>query len=142
MLSIFTGISRCTVKSISIRVESPGSMRTVLTLPAFIPAYRTIAPGNRPPADLKYVWYGVPPEEKVPATAKTVPISSAAAIQTKRPTAASSRLPFIASSFSVAPPVALGTKEEFQASAHPRVRQFLDRVYLQMLTGDRKTKKN
>src|SRR5579863_5265298 len=48
--------------------------------------------------------------------------------------------------------VALGTKEEFQASKHPRVRQFLDRVpepevteeldYLQMLTGDRKTKKN
>lgn len=44
--------------------------------------------------------------------------------------------------------VALGTKEELQASTHPRVRQFLDRVpepevteeldYLQMLTGDRK----
>ena len=44
--------------------------------------------------------------------------------------------------------VALGTKEELQASKHPRVRQFLDRVpepevteeldYLQMLTGDRK----
>ncbi len=43
--------------------------------------------------------------------------------------------------------VALGTKEELQASTHPRVRQFLDRVpepevteeldYLQMLTGDR-----
>ena len=42
--------------------------------------------------------------------------------------------------------VALGTREEFQASTHPRVRQFLDRVpepevteeldYLQMLTGD------
>jgi phospholipid/cholesterol/gamma-HCH transport system ATP-binding protein len=48
--------------------------------------------------------------------------------------------------------VALGTKEEFNASTHPRVRQFLDRVpepevteeldYLQMLTGDRKTKKS
>ncbi len=48
--------------------------------------------------------------------------------------------------------VALGTREEFQASTHPRVRQFLDRVpepevteeldYLQMLTGERKTKKN
>jgi phospholipid/cholesterol/gamma-HCH transport system ATP-binding protein len=48
--------------------------------------------------------------------------------------------------------VALGTKEEFTASTHPRVRQFLDRVpepevteeldYLQMLTGERKTKKN
>src|SRR6201993_311627 len=48
--------------------------------------------------------------------------------------------------------VALGTKEEFQASTHPRVRQFLDRVpepevvqeldYLQMLTGDRKTTKS
>ncbi len=48
--------------------------------------------------------------------------------------------------------VALGTKEEFQASTHPRVRQFLDRVpepevneeldYLQMLTGERTTKKN
>jgi len=44
--------------------------------------------------------------------------------------------------------VALGTKEELQASTHSRVRQFLDRVpepevtqeldYLQMLTGDRK----
>src|ERR1022692_2641588 len=44
--------------------------------------------------------------------------------------------------------VALGTKEELQASTHPRVRQFLDRVpepevteeldYLQMLTGNRK----
>jgi phospholipid/cholesterol/gamma-HCH transport system ATP-binding protein len=40
---------------------------------------------------------------------------------------------------------------ELQASTHPRVRQFLDRVpepevtdeqdYLQMLTGDRKTEK-
>lgn len=48
--------------------------------------------------------------------------------------------------------VALGTKEEIQASTHPRVRQFLDRVpepevtqeldYLQMLTGDRKPAKN
>jgi phospholipid/cholesterol/gamma-HCH transport system ATP-binding protein len=48
--------------------------------------------------------------------------------------------------------VALGTREEFTASTHPRVRQFLDRVpepevteeldYLQMLTGERKTKKN
>jgi phospholipid/cholesterol/gamma-HCH transport system ATP-binding protein len=48
--------------------------------------------------------------------------------------------------------VALGTKEEFNASTHPRVRQFLDRVpepevteeldYLQMLTGDRKTTKS
>src|ERR1700744_25947 len=47
--------------------------------------------------------------------------------------------------------VALGTKEEFNASTHPRVRQFLDRVpepevteeldYLQMLTGDRKSAK-
>ena len=47
--------------------------------------------------------------------------------------------------------VALGTKEEFKASTHPRVRQFLDRVpepevveeldYLQMLTADRKTKR-
>jgi phospholipid/cholesterol/gamma-HCH transport system ATP-binding protein len=44
--------------------------------------------------------------------------------------------------------VALGTVAELQASTHPRVRQFLDRVpepevteeqdYLQMLTGDRK----
>lgn len=43
--------------------------------------------------------------------------------------------------------VLLGTKEEFQNSTHPRVRQFMDRVpepevteeldYLQMLTGDR-----
>jgi len=48
--------------------------------------------------------------------------------------------------------VALGTKEELQASTHPRVRQFLDRVpepevteeldYLQMLTGDRKGAKS
>jgi phospholipid/cholesterol/gamma-HCH transport system ATP-binding protein len=48
--------------------------------------------------------------------------------------------------------VALGTKEEFQASTHPRVRQFLDRVpepevteeldYLQMLTGDHKSAKS
>jgi phospholipid/cholesterol/gamma-HCH transport system ATP-binding protein len=47
--------------------------------------------------------------------------------------------------------VALGTKEEFQASDHPRVRQFLDRRpepevvqeldYLQMLTADRKSKR-
>ena len=47
--------------------------------------------------------------------------------------------------------VALGTVAELQASTHPRVRQFLDRVpepevteeldYLQMLTGDRKTTK-
>ncbi len=47
--------------------------------------------------------------------------------------------------------VALGTKEEFQTSDHPRVRQFLDRRpepevaqeldYLQMLTADRKSKK-
>jgi phospholipid/cholesterol/gamma-HCH transport system ATP-binding protein len=45
--------------------------------------------------------------------------------------------------------VALGPKEELQASTHARVRQFLDRVpepevteeldYLQMLTGDRET---
>lgn len=45
--------------------------------------------------------------------------------------------------------VALGTKEEFLASTHPRVRQFLDRRpepevteeldYLQMLTGERKS---
>jgi len=45
--------------------------------------------------------------------------------------------------------VALGTIEELRSSAHPRVRQFLDRVpepevteeldYLQMLTGDRET---
>lgn len=44
--------------------------------------------------------------------------------------------------------VALGTKKELQASTHPRVRQFLDRVpepevteeldYLQILTGDQK----
>ena len=44
--------------------------------------------------------------------------------------------------------VAIGTKEELQASAHPRVRQFLDRVpeaevleemdYLQMLTEERR----
>ena len=44
--------------------------------------------------------------------------------------------------------VALGTKEELRSSAHPRVRQFLDRVpepevseeldYLQMLTEERK----
>ncbi len=44
--------------------------------------------------------------------------------------------------------VAMGTKEELQASTHPRVRQFLDRApetevveemdYLQMLIGDRK----
>jgi phospholipid/cholesterol/gamma-HCH transport system ATP-binding protein len=43
--------------------------------------------------------------------------------------------------------IALGTKEEFQTSTHPRVRQFLDRVaepevvneldYLQMLTEER-----
>jgi phospholipid/cholesterol/gamma-HCH transport system ATP-binding protein len=42
--------------------------------------------------------------------------------------------------------VANGTVKELQASAHPRVRQFLDRIpepeltgeidYLQMLTGD------
>jgi phospholipid/cholesterol/gamma-HCH transport system ATP-binding protein len=48
--------------------------------------------------------------------------------------------------------VALGTVAELQASTHPRVRQFLDRVpepevteeldYLQMLTGDRKAKKS
>ena len=48
--------------------------------------------------------------------------------------------------------VALGTKEEFAASTHPRVRQFLDRVpeqevteeldYLQMLTGDGKSVKS
>jgi phospholipid/cholesterol/gamma-HCH transport system ATP-binding protein len=48
--------------------------------------------------------------------------------------------------------VALGTKEELQASTHPRVRQFLDRVpepevteeldYLQMLTGDRTVAKS
>ncbi len=47
--------------------------------------------------------------------------------------------------------VALGTREEIRASAHARVRQFLDRVpepevteeldYLQMLTGDRETAK-
>jgi len=47
--------------------------------------------------------------------------------------------------------VAMGTREEFRASTHPRVRQFLDRVpepevvqeldYLQMLTGDRKSKR-
>jgi phospholipid/cholesterol/gamma-HCH transport system ATP-binding protein len=47
--------------------------------------------------------------------------------------------------------VALGTKEEFQASENPRVRQFLDRRpepevvqeldYLQMLTSDRKGKR-
>jgi phospholipid/cholesterol/gamma-HCH transport system ATP-binding protein len=47
--------------------------------------------------------------------------------------------------------VALGTVAELQASAHPRVRQFLDRVpesevideldYLQMLIGDRKTER-
>lgn len=47
--------------------------------------------------------------------------------------------------------VALGTGAELQASTHPRVRQFLDRVpepevteeldYLQMLTGDRKAVK-
>jgi phospholipid/cholesterol/gamma-HCH transport system ATP-binding protein len=47
--------------------------------------------------------------------------------------------------------VALGTKEEFRASDHPRVRQFLDRRpepevvqeldYLQMLTEDRKRKR-
>jgi phospholipid/cholesterol/gamma-HCH transport system ATP-binding protein len=47
--------------------------------------------------------------------------------------------------------VALGTIPELQASAHPRVRQFLDRVpepevdqeldYLQMLTGERETAK-
>src|SRR5271154_6682381 len=47
--------------------------------------------------------------------------------------------------------VALGTKEEFQASPHPRVRQFLDRRpepevseeldYLQMLTADPKSKR-
>jgi phospholipid/cholesterol/gamma-HCH transport system ATP-binding protein len=44
--------------------------------------------------------------------------------------------------------VAIGTKEELQASAHPRVRQFLDRVpetevleemdHLQMLTEERR----
>ncbi|MFZ0302551.1 MAG: ABC transporter ATP-binding protein [Terracidiphilus sp.] len=48
--------------------------------------------------------------------------------------------------------VALGTKEEFMANTHPRVRQFLDRVpepevtdeldYLQMLMGDRKNAKS
>ena len=48
--------------------------------------------------------------------------------------------------------VALGTREEFKASTHPRVRQFLDRVpepevtdeldYLQMLMGDHKTTRN
>ena len=47
--------------------------------------------------------------------------------------------------------VALGTKEEFRSSTHPRVRQFLDRVpepevvqeldYLQMLTGDHTSKR-
>jgi phospholipid/cholesterol/gamma-HCH transport system ATP-binding protein len=47
--------------------------------------------------------------------------------------------------------VALGTKEEFKSSTHPRVRQFLDRIpepevteeldYLQMLTEDRKSAK-
>ncbi len=46
--------------------------------------------------------------------------------------------------------IALGTKEELQASTHPRVRQFLDRVaepevseeldYLQMLLGERRSK--
>jgi phospholipid/cholesterol/gamma-HCH transport system ATP-binding protein len=48
--------------------------------------------------------------------------------------------------------VALGTREELNASTHPRVRQFLDRVpepevakeldYLQMLTRDRTTSKS
>ena len=48
--------------------------------------------------------------------------------------------------------VAMGTVAELQASQHPRVRQFLDRVpepevteeldYLQMLTGDRKATKS
>lgn len=47
--------------------------------------------------------------------------------------------------------IALGTKEEFRASGHPRVRQFLDRRpepevaqeldYLQMLTEDHKSRK-
>jgi phospholipid/cholesterol/gamma-HCH transport system ATP-binding protein len=47
--------------------------------------------------------------------------------------------------------IALGTKEEFMASDHPRVRQFLDRRpeaevvqemdYLQMLTGPHESKK-
>ena len=48
--------------------------------------------------------------------------------------------------------IALGTKEEFKASDHPRVRQFLDRRpepevvqeldYLQMLTGERENRKS
>ncbi|MGA7318433.1 MAG: ABC transporter ATP-binding protein [Silvibacterium sp.] len=48
--------------------------------------------------------------------------------------------------------VALGTKEEFHTSTHPRVRQFLDRRpepevtteldYLQMLTGEHKSRKS
>ena len=98
-LSVFTGISRPTVKSTSMRVESSGSTRTASTLPAFMPPYRTVAPGNRPPADLKYARWGTPLALKVPATAKTVPISRAAAISTKRPTQTCSRLLFMTSSF-------------------------------------------
>ncbi len=37
MLSVFTGMSGCTRKSISMRVESLGSTRTASTLPAFMP---------------------------------------------------------------------------------------------------------
>src|SRR5579863_4866653 len=63
-----------------------------------MPPNRTVAPGTRPSADLKYEWYGMSPPANAPDTAKTVPISKPEAINTKSPTHICSRLLFIKSS--------------------------------------------
>src|SRR5690242_18099206 len=88
-------MSRATLKSTSMRVESSGSTRTACTDPAFIPPNRTAAPGSSPPANLKYARWGIVPRLKTPATESAVPTSRAAATSTNKPTHTCSRLEFI-----------------------------------------------
>src|SRR5438132_5696347 len=88
-------MSRATLKSTSMRVESSGSTRTACTDPAFMPPNRTTAPGSRPPANLKYARWGMLPRLNVPATESTLPIRRAAAASTNNPTHTCSRLEFI-----------------------------------------------
>jgi len=50
-LSVFTGVSLFTVNSMSIKVESTGSILIFSTLPTLgPPAKRTVAPGSSPAA--------------------------------------------------------------------------------------------
>jgi hypothetical protein len=91
-LSVFTGKPDRTLNVISIREESLGSSWSFSTRPTFgPPAYRTVAPGSRPPAKGKYARNVAAEPPNAPLSTNTVAMSTALAASTNIPTMACSR---------------------------------------------------